>query len=223
MRRIILSAAMLIVFVPILSIAQQSPEILLNADVILLTKSGLSQGLIVQKIIETKNSFDLSVKALVELKSSGVAEDIIRAMMDRRPTITTVSETPSATGSTKIESVKTNSLVEIREPQQALRVAKNVAIDKSSIFPARQELEKALLKREDWRRLNLNIVREKALADVRIEIGRIPLTWISHRYVFRIYDVKSGTVITAGETTSWGSLANNLAREICQKLKSIEN
>jgi len=74
------------------------------------------------------------------------------------------------------------------------------------------------LKRKDWQKLNLNIVRFKEAADLRIEIGRVPLSLVTHRYVFRIYDNRSGTLIVAGETTSWGSLAKNLARHISIKL-----
>jgi hypothetical protein len=92
---------------------------------------------------------------------------------------------------------------------------------KSSLNPSRQALEKALLKRADWRKYDLTIVRYKDQADIYIEIGRIPLSWLTHRYVFRVFDRRSGAIITAGETTSWGSLAENLAREITQKLASV--
>jgi hypothetical protein len=109
----------------------------------------------------------------------------------------------------------------VLSPQEALKNAKTVAIRKSSLYPSRQSLEKALFKRKAWQKYNFNIVRLKEDADLYIEIGRIPLTLLSRRYVFRIYDRRSGTVLTAGETTSWGDLANNLAREITQKLDSV--
>jgi len=92
---------------------------------------------------------------------------------------------------------------------------------KTSLNPSRQALEKELLKRQDRQKLNLNIVRYKEGADLFIEIGRMPLSLITHRYVFRVYDNKSGTVIMAGETTSWGSLAKNLARSISQNLNAV--
>jgi hypothetical protein len=101
---------------------------------------------------------------------------------------------------------------------EALKSARTVAIEKSSIHPSRQALEKELLKRSEWKGLNLNIVRQRSGSDLYIEIGRVPLSWVTHRYVFRVYDTRSGTVIAAGETTSWGSLAENMAREIAKKL-----
>jgi len=49
------------------------------------------------------------------------------------------------------------------------------------------------------------------------------MSWITHRYVYRIYDRRSGAVIAAGETTSWGSLAENLARHIGKDMEKIMN
>jgi hypothetical protein len=105
--------------------------------------------------------------------------------------------------------------------KDALLNAKTVAIEKSSLNPSRQGLEKALFKRKQWQKYNLTLVRYKQDADIYIEIGRVPFSWLSHRYVFRLYDRRSGTIITAGETTSWGSLAEHLAREITQKMDSV--
>ena len=58
-------------------------------------------------------------------------------------------------------------------------------------------------------------------SDLYIEIGYVSLSWITHRYVFRVYDSRSGTIIAAGETTSWGSLAENLSKNIVRELKKI--
>ena len=73
----------------------------------------------------------------------------------------------------------------------------------------------------NWQKYNLTLVRYKEEADLYVEIGFVPLSVITHRYVFRVYDRRSGTVICAGETTSWGSLAKNLAREITQKMDRV--
>ena len=118
------------------------------------------------------------------------------------------------------DATKSNAHI-VLAPKEALLSAKTIAIEKSSLHPSRQALEKELLKRQDWQKLNLNIVRYKEGADLFIEIGFVPLSVITHRYVFRVYDNKSGTVITAGETTSWGSLAENLARNISKSLSAV--
>lgn len=65
------------------------------------------------------------------------------------------------------------------------------------------------------------IDRYKDNADLYVEIGFISGSWITHRYVFRVYDRRTGAVIAAGETASWGSLAENLARHIAKSLNKI--
>ena len=193
-------------------------EILTNNDVVLMSQASLAEILIVEKIRESKGAFDISVEGLVNLKKSGVQDEIIRAMMEKsralREKSTIGTEQPYSDSQPIIESVPTV----IKSSADALRSAKTVAIEKSTLNPSRQALEKELLKRKDWQKLNLNIVRYKEGADLRVEIGFVPLSIITHRYVFRVYDNRSGTVIVAGETTSWGSLAKNLARKMSIKL-----
>jgi len=198
-------------------------EILSNADVVLMAKSGLAKTIIVRKISESNSDFDVSVKGLVELKNAGVDEEIIETMLERSEGATrkTSVETKTVGGTistVEIVSTEKKPLANAGDPKEILRLAKTVAIAKSSVHPSRQALEKELLKRKDWQSLDLNLVRHKDGADLYVEIGYVSLSWITHRYVFRIYDNKTGTVIAAGETTSWGSLAGNLAREISQKL-----
>ena len=105
--------------------------------------------------------------------------------------------------------------------REALLRAKTVALVKSSLHPSRQALEKELLRRAGWRKFDLRLVRYKEEADIYVEIGYVSMSWITHRYVFRIYDRRSGIVIAAGETTSWGSLSSNLAGEIVEKIEKI--
>ena len=196
-------------------------EILTNNDVVLMSQASLAETLIVEKIRESKGAFDVSVEGLVNLKKSGVQDEIIRAMMEKsralREKSTIGTEQPYSDSQPIIESVPTV----IKSSADALRSAKTVAIEKSTLNPSRQALEKELLKRKDWQKLNLSIVRYKEGADLRVEIGFVPLSIITHRYVFRVYDNRSGTVIVAGETTSWGSLAKNLAREISKNISKV--
>jgi hypothetical protein len=96
-----------------------------------------------------------------------------------------------------------------------------VAIEKDSIHPSIPALEKELMKRKDWAAYNLTLVRSRGEADIYIEIKFVTLSLITHRYTFHIYDRRTGTIVAAGETTSWGSLAENLAREISKKLATV--
>ncbi len=208
------------------SISAQT-ETLTNQDVILMTQAGLGKDLIIKKIKDTNGNYEVSARNLIELKKAGVEDEVIKLILEKAETSTAKiepktlpkSETPAVTGQNFTQSPPIERIV--LSPQEALKNARTIAITKSSLFPPRQELEKALLKRKDWKKYNLNIVRLKEDADLYIEIGRIPLTFISWRYVFRVYDRKSGTVIVAGETTAWGNLSDNLAKKIIHKLNSV--
>lgn len=198
------------------SAAQVQTEILSNSDVVSMVKSGLGTSLIISKIKDSKGAFDVSAQGLVNLKNAGIDDGIIGAMLEksRIPRETKPDVSAIADGNQTV----INSVPPVSSPADALRLAKTIAIEKSSLNPSRQALEEELLKRDDWKKLNLNIVRYKESADLRVEIGFVPLSVLTHRYVFRVYDNRSGTVIVAGETTSWGSLAKNLAKHIAESL-----
>ncbi len=212
---------LLLIFAISSEIAGQTVEVLTNADVVSMAQNHLGEDLIVEKIRESKGAFDVSVSGLINLKKSGVSDAIVAAMMEKSRALRDKSNDGTTAAfsdsSPVIESVPTI----IKDPVEALLSAKTIAIEKSTLNPSRQALEKELLKRKDWQKLNLNIVRYREGADLRIEIGFVPLSLITHRYVFRVFDNRSGTVIAAGETTSWGSLAKNLARNISTKLNGI--
>ena len=198
-----------------------------------MTKAGLSRELIVRKITDSNGRYDTTAQALIELKKSGVADDVIALMLENKgenngknssDANRSASENTTQYSESQPGSMPGNSNAHIvLDSKEALRSAKTIAIEKSSLNPSRQALEKELLKRKDWQKLNLNIVRYKEGTDLYVEIGFVPLSVITHRYVFRVYDRKSGTVIAAGETTSWGSLAENLARQISKKLSAAMN
>lgn len=212
-------------------------EILTNSQVIELTKAGLSSQIILSKIAKSRVDFDISTNALIELKKSGVADEVIASMLEKAEANKTYSAstniaTPSnivySTDSTLLKALseitpktQIQPSGKIQPPKEALASAKTIAFQKSSVQPSRQALEKELLKRRDFQALNLTIERYKESADLYVEIGYVSLSWVTHRYVYRIYDRRSGAVLAAGETTSWGSLAENLARHISKSLNKI--
>ena len=191
-------------------------EILTNKDVVQMTQTGLSSDLIALKIKQTKGNYDTTAQDLIELKKAGVTDEVIKVMLEKPPEKAAI-EKPVTKNPGDVQ--KTHVVL---EPKEALDVARTVAIKKDSINPSPQALEKELIKRKDWQSLNLNIVRYTNDADLLVEISFVPFSIITHRYTFRVYDNKSGTVIAAGETTSWGSLAENLAREISKKMVQSE-
>jgi hypothetical protein len=56
---------------------------LTNKDVIDMSRLGLSEALIIQKINTAKSAFDVSIPALKSLKESGVSDAVVSAMMQR--------------------------------------------------------------------------------------------------------------------------------------------
>jgi len=207
------------------AVTKAQTEVLTNATVIEMSKIGLDKEIILKKINDSQNNFDVSANALIELKKANVADEVIASMLEKseaKPGLKKPVETTAEGYSETLPSLEIKQFTPATvNAKDALQNAKTVAIQKSSLNPARQALEKELFKRKEWQKYNLTLVRYKQDADIYIEIGRVPLSWITHRYVFRIYDRRSGTIITAGETTSWGSLAENMAREITQKMNLV--
>ncbi|HMV51218.1 MAG TPA: hypothetical protein PLD20_13330 [Blastocatellia bacterium] len=76
-----------------ISVAAQQP--FTNADVISLSKSGLSAEVIAAKIKQTGGDFDTTPAALKQLKASGVSETVILAMIEAAPAKATEKGQPT--------------------------------------------------------------------------------------------------------------------------------
>jgi hypothetical protein len=191
--------------------AQQ--ELLTNADVAEMAAAGLSDDVLITKIQASKNRFDISSRGLIELKKSGVPDSVITLMLAKQS-----AEIPAEKLPLPVPVVKEPSAV---SEKKAVAAATTIEFSKTSLQPSLSALEKELLKRADWRALDLTIVRYRNTADLSVEIHFVHGSILSHRYTFRVFDRRSGTVVAAGETTSWGSLAENLARHITKGLRRI--
>jgi len=197
-------------------------ETLNNSQIIEMSKVGLLQEIILKKIERSQGNFDVSANALIELKKSGVGDEVISAMIEKASTSESYSASYSESVSPTSQPTNLTPVAKkIQTPAEALKSARTIAITKNSIHPSQQALEKELLKRPDFQALNLTIERYKETADLYVEISFVHLSLITHRYVFRVYDRRSGAVLAAGETTSWGSLAENLARNISKSLAKV--
>src|SRR5215218_4860380 len=179
--------------------AHAQQETLTNLDVSAMSAAGLSAGVISTKIQASKNRFDISSRGLIELKKSGVPDSVITLMLAKQS-----AEIPAAQLPQPAPSVKEPSAV---SEKKAVAAATTIEFSKTSLQPSLSALEKELLKRPDWRALNLTIVRYRDTADLSVEIHFVHGSILTHRYTFRVFDRRSGTVVAAGETTSWGSLA----------------
>jgi hypothetical protein len=193
-------------------------EVLTNANIIEMSKVGLGKKLILEKINTSNVDFEVSTKSLIELKTAGVDEDVISVMLEK----TKAKRQKFTQTETKITGSKeTASFGNPQTPSEMLKNAKTVAIFKTSLNPSKQKLENALLKRADWKKFGIAITEYKETADLHIEIGFVPFSLVTHRYAYRIFDTRSGTVIAAGQATSWGSLSDNLAKSIIKELNKV--
>lgn len=207
------SLLLIVLFFSISVTAQK--EVLSNADVIEMTKAGLPESVILTKIKDSEGRFDVSVAALVEMKKAGVGNDVINTLLQSKPALpTTQGEAADPDNAKKASPVFTG-------PKEALLSARTIAIKKNSVQPSVQAVEKELMKRKEWPSLDLVIGQYWDKADLYVEISFVHMSLVTHRYTFRVYDRRSGTVIAAGETTSWGSLAENLARNIAKSLTKV--
>jgi len=216
-------AAFFLIFVVLAQIASAQTEVLTNTQIIEMTKAGLGRDLIVSKIRSSQSKFDVSVNALIDLKKANVDDEVISAMMEKPGEAPPPDDPANYSESDATAESASFSKPVIVSPKAALLSAKTVAIGKSSLQPSRQALDKELLKRQEWPKFNLTIVQFKNDADIYIQIGFVHGSLITHRYVYRIFDRRTGAVLAAGETTSWGSLAENLARHIAKSLNNILN
>jgi hypothetical protein len=74
------ACAALLVFVP-LAIVAQTRKPLTNDDIINMTKQGFGPPLIIKLIQTSDTNFDVSPQALIDLKSAGVSESVMEAML----------------------------------------------------------------------------------------------------------------------------------------------
>ena len=64
--------------------AQGSSQTLTNQDIIEMSKLGLSDAIVIQKINTSKAAFDVSVAGMKSLKDAGVADALVAAMLQRQ-------------------------------------------------------------------------------------------------------------------------------------------
>lgn len=59
-------------------------EVMTNDEVISLSKAGLNQTIIINKIRTSKTNFDMSTDALIALKKAGISDEIVTAMLEAK-------------------------------------------------------------------------------------------------------------------------------------------
>src|SRR5438874_1984090 len=100
---LVLTAAFLVVMVgaTIAAVPQAGSRSITNTDIINLAKSGISDPIIIQTIEQTsESSFDTSPDGLINLKTAGVSDAVISAMIVRKRVVPATVVTSPTTGAT---------------------------------------------------------------------------------------------------------------------------
>jgi hypothetical protein len=82
-QRSIILCAMVVAIAGASVIAQQPTEVLSNSSIIKLVRAGFKEKTVIAIIHSRPNKFDLSPDRLIELKHSGVSENVILAMLSQ--------------------------------------------------------------------------------------------------------------------------------------------
>lgn len=80
--------------------------VLTNESVIELIKAGLSEGIILTKIKNSKTEFDTSSSALMKLKENNVSDNVIMTMLEAKPKVADDTEKNKKSESSKIAEMK---------------------------------------------------------------------------------------------------------------------
>lgn len=83
-RKVLVISAAAVLLLSIVSAAVAQDEVMTNEEVISLTKAGLSGSIIIGKIRTSKTNFDMSTDALIALKTAGVSDEIVTAMLEAK-------------------------------------------------------------------------------------------------------------------------------------------
>jgi len=105
-----------------------------NADIIQMTLAGFAPETIIAKIKTSKSSFDTSPTSLTDLKSKGVAESVLRAMIDTERPALVSDETNNQEAAIKA----------LRRLANGVEIGVNLADYSALVADAKTELESSL-------------------------------------------------------------------------------
>lgn len=121
---LLLQSVFCLVLLPI-SISAQTQETLTNQKVVEMVKTGFSEQLVIAKIKSSKNSFDTSTTAIKQLKTAGVSDTVILAMVEKGSSKET-ADTTSNTNASNQPNDSTGFVLQDGTPVK-LRIARNLS------------------------------------------------------------------------------------------------
>ena len=107
----------------------------------------------------------------------------------------------------------------IPDNREIISRARSFYIESDTIFMKREQLESSLLGQPDFKAWNLQVTNRKNLADLWVEVKRIPLTGV---FMYTVTDRATETVVISGEVHQLeGFVHASVAREIMEKMKGL--
>ena len=109
----------------------------------------------------------------------------------------------------------------IPDNREIISRARSFYIESDTIFMKREQLESSLLGQPDFKAWNLQITNKKNLADLWVDVKRIPLTGV---FMYTVTDRATETVVMSGEVHQLeGFVHASVAREIMEKMKGLRS
>lgn len=186
-----------------------TPSAMTNQDVLEMTKAGLSPGVILDKISGTSSCrFDTSVPALTSLKSSGVDDSVLSAMI-HCPSAAVIHSRPYVWIGANTERTSSRSGI-------GMRGSRDLSVEgQNTQTTAGTHPEYAGVAREMQEKCDVTITNEQSSADYSVTVQRYHAGHlVSQRNEFSVFRSRDGNLILSDKTT-W---LKNAASDICQAI-----
>ena len=105
------------------------------------------------------------------------------------------------------------------DPAAILRAARTICVRSMTLYLEPEQLESELRKRAEFKAMDLAIVKDEKVADIRIEINRAEF---SFNYAFTATNPQTSMVVASGKVTAWngGFAAPQIAKEFLKQVKA---
>jgi hypothetical protein len=194
----------------------QGPEPLTNDDIVKMVQAQLSTKIIVTTIESAPAvKFDLSAGALVALKTAGVDDRIIEAML-AKASARKADATPGEAAPVPEE--KSSGLANSKDPEFILRNFKTMLVNASgATYFGSDQMKAALGKNKNFAALKITVVDNPAVADVVLKVA-YTFAW---DYPFSIVHQNTSVILLSGKGSgpfSGPAGATSVASEVVRLL-----
>jgi mono/diheme cytochrome c family protein len=105
------------------------------------------------------------------------------------------------------------------DPVAIMRSARTIHVRSMTVYLEAQQFENELLKRPEFKSLELAIVKDPRMADIRIEINRAEF---SFNYAFTATNPQTSMVVASGKVTAWNGhfAAPRIAKDFLKQMEA---